>query len=72
MHHATHVIKKINELYNFVDLPYKLKNNYHTHTLRCGHAIGSDKEYIIKAIEAGYQVIGMSDHINIPDLNRNE
>ena len=72
MHHATHVIKKISELYNFIDMPYKLKNNYHTHTLRCGHAIGSDEEYIIKAIEAGYQVIGMSDHVNVPDINRNE
>lgn len=72
LHHATHVIKRINELYNFIDIPYKLKNNYHTHTLRCGHAIGSDEEYIVKAIEAGYQVIGMSDHVIIPDINRNE
>ena len=72
LHHATHVIKRINELYNFIDVPYTIKNNYHTHTCRCGHAIGSDEEYIIKAIEAGYQVIGMSDHIIIPDINRNE
>lgn len=72
LHHATHVIKKINELYNFIDLPYTVRNNYHTHTCRCGHAIGSDEEYIIKAIEAGYQTIGISDHIMIPDLNRNE
>ena len=72
LHHATHVIKRIYELYNFIDIPYKLKNNYHTHTLRCGHAIGSDEEYIVKAIEAGYQVIGMSDHVIIPDINRNE
>ena len=72
MHHATHVIKRINELYNFIDLPYTLKNNYHTHTIRCGHAVGEDEQYIIKAIEAGYQVIGMSDHVNIPDTTRNE
>ena len=72
MHRATHVIKHINQLYNFIDLPYKIKHNYHTHTARCGHAIGSDEEYIIKAIEAGYQTIGISDHIMIPDLNRNE
>lgn len=72
MHHATHVIKTINELYNFIELPYKIKHNYHTHTARCGHAIGDDESYIIKAIEAGYQTIGISDHIMIPDLNRNE
>lgn len=72
LHHATHVIKRINELYKFIDLPYKVKNNYHTHTCRCGHAIGTDEEYIISAIQAGYQTVGISDHIMIPDLNRNE
>lgn len=71
MHHGKYVIKKITELYNFIELPYCLKNNYHTHTSRCGHAIGSDEEYIIKAIEAGYQTLGFSDHIIIPDVNRN-
>ena len=71
LHHATHVIKKINELYNFIDLPYTLKNNYHTHTTRCGHAVGSDEEYVISAIKAGYQTLGFSDHIMLPDLNRN-
>ena len=72
MHRATHVIKHINQLYNFIDLPYKIKHNYHTHTARCGHAIGDDEQYIIKAIEAGYQTIGFSDHLMIPDLNRND
>lgn len=70
LHHATHVIKRINELYNFIDLPYKIKHNYHTHTTRCNHAIGTDEEYIIKAIEVGYQTLGFSDHLMIPDLNR--
>lgn len=37
--------------------------NYHTHTSRCGHAIGSDEEYIINAINAGYKKLGFSDHI---------
>lgn len=36
--------------------------NYHTHTKRCGHAIGEDEEYIQAAISAGFKVIGMSDH----------
>lgn len=38
------------------------KYNYHTHTYRCGHAIGEDEEYILAAIEAGYTVLGFSDH----------
>lgn len=40
-----------------------LKANYHTHTSRCGHA-GSyaDEEYVAAAAQAGYQVLGMSDH----------
>ena len=36
--------------------------NYHTHTYRCGHAIGSDEEYVEAAIKAGYKVLGFSDH----------
>ena len=36
--------------------------NYHTHTARCGHASGSDEEYVLAAIEAGYKVLGFSDH----------
>ena len=36
--------------------------NYHTHTWRCGHAGGSDEEYIQYAIKAGFKVLGMSDH----------
>ena len=38
------------------------KANYHTHTTRCKHASGTEREYIEKAIEAGYQVLGFSDH----------
>lgn len=38
------------------------KANYHTHTPRCKHAHGTEREYIEKAIEAGYQVLGFSDH----------
>ncbi|MCR4856185.1 MAG: histidinol-phosphatase [Erysipelotrichaceae bacterium] len=36
--------------------------NYHTHTSRCGHASGSDEEYVLAAIKAGYKVLGFSDH----------
>ncbi|MBQ6335340.1 MAG: histidinol-phosphatase [Erysipelotrichaceae bacterium] len=36
--------------------------NYHTHTARCGHASGSDEEYVQAAIKAGYKILGFSDH----------
>ena len=40
-----------------------LENNYHTHTARCGHAIGTDEEYVLKAIEIGVKELGFSDHV---------
>jgi histidinol-phosphatase (PHP family) len=43
---------------------------YHTHTNRCGHAYGSDEEYIIEAIKRGFKVIGFSDHIFYPGLSQ--
>ena len=36
--------------------------NYHTHTSRCGHAWGEDREYAEKAAEAGLRILGFSDH----------
>lgn len=36
--------------------------NYHTHTKRCRHASGEDREYVEKALEAGLCVLGFSDH----------
>ena len=32
--------------------------NYHTHTKRCQHAVGEDREYVEAAIAAGIQVLG--------------
>ena len=40
--------------------------NYHTHTARCGHATGEDREYVEKALERGLKVLGFSDHIPMP------
>ncbi len=40
--------------------------NYHTHTVRCGHASGADREYVERAIEAGFKTLGFSDHIPVP------
>lgn len=36
--------------------------NYHTHTSRCGHAWGEDREYAEKGAEAGLKTLGFSDH----------
>ncbi len=36
--------------------------NYHTHTSRCKHAQGEDREYVEAAIEAGMRILGFSDH----------
>ena len=36
--------------------------NYHTHTARCHHADGTDREYIEAAIAAGITTLGFSDH----------
>ena len=36
--------------------------NYHTHTARCKHATGNDREYVEAAIEAGFETLGFSDH----------
>lgn len=39
-----------------------MKKNYHTHTVRCNHADGTEREYIEKALEAGFVTLGFSDH----------
>lgn len=38
------------------------KCNFHSHTFRCGHAVGTDREYVEAAIAAGFRVLGFSDH----------
>lgn len=43
-----------------------MKANYHTHTWRCGHASGEEKEYVEKAIAGGLKVLGFSDHTPYP------
>lgn len=37
--------------------------NYHTHTYRCNHASGTEREYIEQAISVGIKKFGFSDHI---------
>jgi len=36
--------------------------NYHTHTFRCGHAEGHEREYAARAAEAGLSTLGFADH----------
>ncbi len=36
--------------------------NYHTHTWRCNHAVGTEEGYVGAAINAGMKILGFSDH----------
>ncbi|MCQ2792465.1 MAG: histidinol-phosphatase [Bacilli bacterium] len=46
----------------------KIQYCYHSHTYRCGHAIGEDEDYIKKAIEFGLKNYGVSDHVILPNI----
>ena len=39
-----------------------MKTNYHTHTYRCKHAMGNDEHIVKRAIDAGIDILGFSDH----------
>lgn len=36
--------------------------NYHTHTHRCNHAIGRERDYIENALSGSMEMLGFSDH----------
>ena len=36
--------------------------NYHTHTARCHHAKGTERDYIEAAVDRGLTVLGFADH----------
>lgn len=40
--------------------------NYHTHTVRCTHAVGTEEEYVVAGIKAGLKILGFSDHAPYP------
>lgn len=40
---------------------------YHTHTFRCRHAQGDVPDYAKAALQKGYETIGISDHLPLPD-----
>lgn len=43
-----------------------LTANYHSHTMRCKHATGTEREYVEHAIDAGLKILGFSDHAPHP------
>ncbi len=67
-------------MFDFVDLKHKdghgtesadnggktMLANYHTHTTRCKHAVGTEREYIEEAIANGFKILGFSDHVPQP------
>ncbi|MFV0395531.1 MAG: histidinol-phosphatase [Coprobacillaceae bacterium] len=42
------------------------KTNFHTHTFRCGHAVGNEEAMIQSAIENKIEILGMSCHVPLP------
>ncbi|MCR4690382.1 MAG: histidinol-phosphatase [Lachnospiraceae bacterium] len=40
--------------------------NLHTHTVRCKHAQGTEREYVEEAIKGGFKTLGFSDHTPYP------
>ena len=46
-----------------------MKANYHTHTQRCRHAQGTERDYVLAAIKAGISILGFSDHAPFPDYD---
>ncbi|NLI94820.1 MAG: histidinol-phosphatase [Erysipelotrichaceae bacterium] len=47
----------------------KITTCFHTHTARCGHAQGSDEQYVVSAIENEIETLGFSDHIMLPNIS---
>lgn len=39
-----------------------MRVNYHTHTYRCGHACGTEEEYVKSAIAGGMEILGFAEH----------
>ena len=48
-----------------------MQTNYHTHTTRCGHASGTDREILEAAVGVGITELGISEHLpgNFFDLD---
>jgi|SRR5690554_5961576 len=47
-------------------------NNYHSHTILCGHAGGRPIDYVVEAIKHNFKEIGISEHAPMANLrNKN-
>ena len=46
-----------------------MKANYHTHTIRCQHAMGRGEDFVSAALDAGFDVLGFADHAPWPFRN---
>lgn len=44
-----------------------MRTNYHTHTYRCGHATGTEEDYVKSAIKNNLSILGISDHAPFPE-----
>lgn len=44
-----------------------MKGNFHTHTYRCLHAAGTERDYVNEAVSKGLAELGFSDHAPFPD-----
>lgn len=40
--------------------------NYHSHTTRCMHAVGTEEEYVLQAIKSGFECLGFAEHTAWP------
>ncbi|AIQ15413.1 histidinol phosphatase [Paenibacillus sp. FSL H7-0357] len=43
--------------------------DYHTHHVRCGHAVGKLEEYVQRGIALGLEQLGLSDHLPLIHVN---
>ncbi|MDD2429295.1 MAG: histidinol-phosphatase [Eubacteriales bacterium] len=46
-----------------------MRFNFHSHTLRCGHAVGTERQYVEAAIASDYTALGFSDHSPWPGIH---
>ena len=47
-----------------------MESNYHTHTYRCGHAIGNEEQMVKAAIDANIKLLGFSEHVPLPTFRK--
>ncbi len=46
----------------------KIDYTLHSHTFRCGHAVGDIEDYVSLAVEQGYKIYGVADHVFLPGV----